>query len=398
MASGTALLRQIASPLHPRDPEQHHRAATPLELLFDLVSVIAIASAAAGLHHAISGGHAVHGILTFAIAFFAIWWSWMNFTWYASAYDNDDVTYRLLTMVIMAGSLVVTAGIPSLFEDHPDFTMVIIGYIVMRVAMIAHWLRAGFADSAHRRTALAYAIGIGLVQLYWTAFLLVQPLSGPIGYGMCFIGVLLELAVPAIAEPLSETTPWHRHHIIERYSLLTIIVLGETLLSGSMALRETAEHFNIMLVRTALAALVIVFALWWIYFAPGEHLSDRKLRRSFIWGYGHFVIFAAGAAIGAGFGVLVDVITGHAKVSLLSGDYAVAIPVVLFLGGLWLVRDQFVCTGRAMLVLPACAVLVLVAPITGLGLEGVAAATALSAMLRSWLTTTAVERDARVYE
>jgi low temperature requirement protein LtrA len=39
-----------------RDVHQPHRVATSLELLFDLVTVIAVASAAAGLHHAIAGG------------------------------------------------------------------------------------------------------------------------------------------------------------------------------------------------------------------------------------------------------------------------------------------------------------------------------------------------------
>jgi len=32
--------------------------------------------------------------------FFAIWWAWMNFTWFASAYDADDVAYRLAVLVI----------------------------------------------------------------------------------------------------------------------------------------------------------------------------------------------------------------------------------------------------------------------------------------------------------
>ena len=34
----------------------------------------------------------------FAMVFFAIWWAWMNFTWFASAYDSDDVPYRLAVL------------------------------------------------------------------------------------------------------------------------------------------------------------------------------------------------------------------------------------------------------------------------------------------------------------
>ena len=93
-----------------RDSNEVHRAATPLELLFDLVSVIAIATAAAGLHHAIAEAHIADGVIKFACAFFAIWWAWMNYTWFASAYDNDDTLFRVLTMVIMSGSLTMAAG------------------------------------------------------------------------------------------------------------------------------------------------------------------------------------------------------------------------------------------------------------------------------------------------
>jgi len=64
----------------PRDTKEAHRASTPLELLFDLVSVIAIAAAAAGLHHAIAENHLFEGLLKFTGSFFAIWWAWMNYT------------------------------------------------------------------------------------------------------------------------------------------------------------------------------------------------------------------------------------------------------------------------------------------------------------------------------
>ncbi|MCC2611343.1 low temperature requirement protein A [Neorhizobium petrolearium] len=372
-------------PLHSRDPDEHHRVATSLELLFDLVSVIAIASAAAGLHHAIAENHAAQGVITFAMAFFAIWWAWMNFTWFASAYDNDDVVYRLLTMVIMGGSLTMAAGIPALFTEEPDFTMVIFGYVIMRIAMIVLWLRAAYHDPNRRRTALAYAAGIFIAQLYWVAFLAVQPVSTGTAYAMFVIGAILEIAVPAIAEPLSANTPWHRHHIIERYGLLNIIVLGETLLSGSMALRQVAGHFDIMLVHTALSALVIVFALWWAYFARQEHLGSRKLSRSLLWGYGHFFIFASGAAVGAGFAALVDIITHHSEVPLLVGDYAVAIPVAIYYASLWFVRDRFACNGFSRYALLIFGLLGLVAPAIGLGLEGIAATTALGVIVRNSL-------------
>ena len=95
--------------MQPRDPHETHRVATPLELFFDLVFVVAIASAAAGWHHGLAEGH-LGDLVGFLMVFFAIWWAWMNYTWFASSYDCDDVIYRLLTFTIMAGSLMLAAG------------------------------------------------------------------------------------------------------------------------------------------------------------------------------------------------------------------------------------------------------------------------------------------------
>jgi low temperature requirement protein LtrA len=372
-------------PMQARDVHQPHRVATSLELLFDLVTVIAVASAAAGLHHAIAGGHATDGVVRFAMAFFGIWWAWMNYTWFASAYDNDDVLFRLLTLAIMGGALAIASGI-ELFFKSLDLTMVVTGYVIMRVGMVVLWLRAALGDPARRTTALTYALGIALVQVYWAGLLWVDS-SSSVRLTLLFaLGAAFEIAVPALAER-NGRTPWHRHHIIERYGLLNIIVLGETLLAGSLALRAvTGEHFQIALVRVALSSIVIVFSMWWLYFSKEEHLQSQDLGRSLTWGYGHVLIFAAGAAVGAGFAVVVDIVSGHAQVLLKVGNYAVAVPVALYLLGLWFVRDRFYFDGAARHVLPAFAALVLLVPLQPLALEGVAGLLAVSVFVRSRLT------------
>jgi low temperature requirement protein LtrA len=76
--------RRFVAPMAARSPHEAHRVATPLELFFDLVFVVAIAQAAGGLHHAIAEGHVGDGIVGYLMVFFAIWWAWMNFTWFAS--------------------------------------------------------------------------------------------------------------------------------------------------------------------------------------------------------------------------------------------------------------------------------------------------------------------------
>jgi len=71
-----SVLRQMMA----RDPREPNRAATQLELFFDLISVIALASATAAFHHAISHGHRYDLLLNFCLMIAAIWWPWVNHT------------------------------------------------------------------------------------------------------------------------------------------------------------------------------------------------------------------------------------------------------------------------------------------------------------------------------
>ena len=96
----------------------------------------------------------------------------MNYTWFASAYDNDDVGFRLLTFVIMAGALFLAAGVPDIFADGQSVT-VVIGYAIMRFGMVGLWLRAA-AGHPSGWTALWYAGGITVVQIGWIARLAIE--------------------------------------------------------------------------------------------------------------------------------------------------------------------------------------------------------------------------------
>jgi low temperature requirement protein LtrA len=104
-----------------RDPHEPHRTATPLELLFDLTFVIAFGVAAAQFAHALASDHVESGLISFAFATFAVSWAWINFSWFASAYDTDDWVYRLTTMLQMVGVLVLALGIPQVARSAGQF-------------------------------------------------------------------------------------------------------------------------------------------------------------------------------------------------------------------------------------------------------------------------------------
>ncbi len=353
------LTNYFIRPMPARDSNESHRAATTLELFYDLISVIAIASAATALHHAIAEDHIGDGLIKFVAAFFAIWWAWMNFTWFASAYDNNDVLYRIAVMVMMVGALIFAAGIPSFFAETNSF-FGLIGYVIMRLSMGSLWLRAAKHDPERRQTAYRYAIGVTLCQVGWIlGFFLV-----PIESFLLFYGAMIvcELLVPAIAERAAQTT-WHMHHIIERYGLLTIIVLGESFVALTRAVEATIdiEAVDTSLIIWIVAGLVIVFMMWWLYFSESDYVAFKSLGTGFLWGYGHFIIFAAATGVGVGLAVGVDVITDHAAVGQNVAVASVTIPAAIFVLGIWLVHEQFSAEGMMQkLLMPATAALILI--------------------------------------
>jgi low temperature requirement protein LtrA len=343
-------------PMGSRDANEEHRASTPLELLYDLCFVVAVSRAASLLHHAISHGGAGSAVVSYVLVFFAIWWAWMNFTWFASAYDNDDVVYRLLVFVQMAGVLILAAGVPRAFE-HRDFDIVFVGYLVMRAGLVTLWLRAAHHDPVGRRTDRRYAAGISLAMVGWAV---VAVIGWPV-WAFVVMGTV-ELIVPAWSERTS-TTSWHPEHIAERYGLFTIIVLGETILSSSVAFQTVVDARNVDLsaVLTAIGALLTVFAMWWIYFAKPAASRLVSNRIAFPWGYGHYVVFASAAAVGAGIGVVVDRVTDHTSLSDVGAAAAFTVPVVLYLLAVAYIqtllygvhRDRLGALGVALLVVAA---------------------------------------------
>src|SRR3954453_14307360 len=95
----TSPIRGWLTPMRARAADEPHRVSTPLELLFDLCFVIAVAQAEALLHHGLPEQHVGCPVRRCLMVFFAIWGAWMNFTWFASAYDTDDDVYRITTLV-----------------------------------------------------------------------------------------------------------------------------------------------------------------------------------------------------------------------------------------------------------------------------------------------------------
>ncbi|HEU5356896.1 MAG TPA: low temperature requirement protein A [Actinocrinis sp.] len=354
----------LVSRMRARQRDEEHRASTPLELFFDLSFVVAVAQAGQQLVHAVADGQPWHGVGGYLLVFFAIWWAWVNFSWFASAYDNDDVPYRLATLVQIAGVLVLAAGVPRAFQ-RSDFAVVVLGYVIMRIVQTGQWLRAARGEiGAARRAAQTYAAGLVVMQVSWVLLLLVPH---DVWLGGFVLLAVAEMAVPAIAERVHDT-PWHPHHISERYGLFTIITLGESVSAATIAVQSALDdHAEVgELLPIAAGGLIIVFAAYWLYFAVPIHDYVRSNRQAFAWGYGHYLIFGSAAAIGAGLAVAVQQVTHQSPISANAAAFAVTIPTTLYLMAVWFVHLRHFKSGLArQALLPCGAVLVLAVSFAG---------------------------------
>ncbi|MFF2316927.1 low temperature requirement protein A [Arthrobacter sp. NPDC058097] len=346
--------------MQPRDPNEPGRGASPLELFFDLVFVVAVSIAGLELHHALTDAHIVEGLIAYGVVFFGIWWAWMNFTWFATSFATDDWLYRLLTFVQMAGVLLLAAGIGPAFAEH-DYAVLILSYVVMRVAMVGQWLRASRSAGPSRRATQLYAAGIAIVQVLW---LLQLTLSGPLASAALIVLIGAELAIPIIAERRGGTTPWHPHHITERYGLFTLILLGESLLASTNAIIEALHNNTALgsLISIAVLTLAVTAALWWIYFWPPHHEAINSFGTSLRYGYVHYFVFAAAGALSSGIEVQIDVLTGQSKLSELAANFTVTVPIAIFVLGIWWIAIADNADPIVNTVIPLSAILILFDP------------------------------------
>lgn len=353
------LFPNLITPMRPRDPAESHRTASPLELFFDLVFVVAVSMSSQQLHHMEASGHAGAGVLGYLMVFFAIWWAWMNFTWFATAFGTDDIVYRLMTFVQMAGVLVLAAGTSRAMAEQ-DFTIVVIGYVIMRFALVGQWLRAAASHPAMRRLALRYAAAIAVIQVLWLARLALPESLGLVSF---LVLMLAEIAVPVWAE-WGTHTPWNPHHIAERYSLFTLILLGESILASTGAVVEAVDagrHVPDLLIISA-TGLIIAAGMWWVYFSRPQHQHIRTRVSTLTFGYFHYVIFAAAGAFSAGIEVAVDTVGGETELAHLPGAAMLSVPVGLFLLGIWWLTIRHTLTATANALYLGGAAIVLLAP------------------------------------
>ncbi|MFE2021556.1 low temperature requirement protein A [Streptomyces sp. NPDC059499] len=328
-------------PMTGRDPEELARSSSPLELLFDLTFVVAVGTAASHFAEMAAEGHPGQAVTAFVLAMFAISVAWISFSWFASAFGTDDWLDRALTMVQMIGVVVFSLGLPAMFHSveeggHLELRVMVLGYVVMRIAIVLQWWRASRESPSYRAVCTANIRWIVTAQLGWVVVGFTQP---PLGVAFVAFAVLgaLELAVPVLTQGGAGGTPWHPHHVAERYGLFAIIVLGESVVgtvasSGELLGGVDGLHWSWNAIAVVVAGVGLTFGMWWVYFSTpfGDVLVHRR-NRGYLFGYGHIPLFMGIAGAGAGLHMAGLQLEHHSELGDVAVVLSLAIPVGLYL-------------------------------------------------------------------
>jgi low temperature requirement protein LtrA len=255
------------------------------------VFVVAVAELAGRLHDDPTGS----GALAFAGLAVPVVWAWMNVTFYADQFDTDDVPFRLAVFAAMLAVLVLAGGLDS------AGTGFVLGYIALKVLMVALYARAGVAedDPETRVFCLACVVAYASSLVLWAASL---AFDAPVRQVLWALGLAIEIGTPALGPSVFARMRVHLHHIPERFGLFTIIVIGETVVVSALGVDEWRTASALV----AGAGLALVCGVWWLYFDRQEEIHLRPtIRPNLVFIYGHIPLLAAlnAAAVGVEFGV-----------------------------------------------------------------------------------------------
>ena len=200
------------------------------------------------------------------------------------------------------------------------------------------WWQVSRHDPPRRPAAHIYMATLGVSQIGWVALAFAGLPIRTTFVVLVAAARCVELAGPVLAERTAPT-PWHPHHIAERYGLLVIITLGEGII-GTVASLNAVVHgghgWTVDAALVAVAGVGLTFGSWWMYFAlPWGDMLHRHRRRAFAFGYGHLVMFASLAAMGGGLHVAALFLERQTSIGETATVLSVAIPVAVYILALY---------------------------------------------------------------
>lgn len=208
-------------------------------------------------------GGVARGMLVLA----ALWWAWAAYAWVATATDLSEGPTRLATIVVMAVMLGVGLAVPGAFGDEAALFAVL--YAIVRVLHLVVYALAVRDEPRLLRSVVALAPTSVLAS---AMILTAAWYSGPTELLFWSFALLIDYAAPAVVG----ADGWRidAHHFAERFALIFIIALGESLIAigvGAEGLDVTAG-----LVGLASIGVFVVASLWWLHFDIVAVVAERR--------------------------------------------------------------------------------------------------------------------------
>lgn len=277
-----------------------HRQVTFLELFYDLVYVVLISQ----LTHSLASNINAQNITHFIFLFVIVWWAWLNGSAYHELHGNDDIRTRIFTFLQMATVVMMAIFVHSaLDETSVGFAL---SYAAFQIILTYLWWRTGVHDPIHRPLSRPYIVVYLLTTAVFIGSVFVTtPLRFYLWGGVIFISVLLPLNTflftPENPEVRAQRalTRTATPSLVERFGLLTIIVLGELIVAVVQGM-ATYDPLTWATGLNGMFGMGIAIGLWWLYFDLISHRTPRAGLLWFpVWVYTHLFITGGIAAIGA---------------------------------------------------------------------------------------------------
>ncbi|POA40867.1 low temperature requirement protein A [Pseudomonas sp. GW456-12-1-14-TSB6] len=259
---------------------EKNRHATWLELFFDLIFVVAIGKVTHTLGHVHQGHFEQEQLWTFILLFVPLWWVWSSHTIYSNRFDTDSSLHRLATLFIMLLLIVLSARIGE--ESGVNYPLVISCYFGIRAIISIMYISS--ISKIDYRSELSSRLGFALLVSAMVSLtsILFDP---PVRYVVAYIGIFLDILLPVFFWSKSKPLPAHTEHLVERLGLLTLILLGESVISLAGGL--SGIQWDLYNVMAAITGFIMICSIWWIYFDSFYLLSKNDSSMS-----GHSLIYS----------------------------------------------------------------------------------------------------------
>ncbi|WP_086932703.1 low temperature requirement protein A [Agarilytica rhodophyticola] len=269
-------------------PLQYHvenRHATWLELFFDLVFVASIGIVTHNLAHTHDGHIEFKQFWLFPVEFIPVWWIWATHTLYANRFDTDSRQHRMISLLIMFLLVTMSAFLGEALFDHYDRFIIFYTGIRIILAILYFSSENKLDDSSKFAIVIGWRTIAGAVISGTSLFA-----EEPYRYVLLIGGIVFEMVISsAIGTKLVDTDPIHREHLVERIGLLTIILLGESVISLVNSLQGTS--WNLENTIASASGFLIIGTIWWIYFDNFDVLERLKsLKHGFLLIYSHLLL------------------------------------------------------------------------------------------------------------